>query len=346
MQFCCSVRFRAKSYMLHGDDASILTNPPMRHGIGPHLSEQVPDSSGLLTVSNLGHDGCETDTDSEMETLYKDRRSSDRPTTPNSNTSGMVPLVTSSTSDGLAQETAEPGLSTAVNTLPVNPYTSEYNYESCYEYPNGDVIETLQVLSENQVFRAKSIGWACLHLQSFKAVVRSDREVKVCPRRGLLKADSKTYQTVSARNRKQSTGAPTVEVSLERVDIVEKLCLGVYRCPYCDFVERPRSPLVGKNKNSAPRPPVRKRALEDRVLGAPERTASKLVICLLGQAPASDLRIAYHSTNRASKDRHDMLSKIKSKGSTSYFFALEQIPGISIIEFSSFKEEDGHCRVH
>lgn len=158
----------------------------------------------------------------------------------------------------MAQEEDDPNPSTADNTSPANLHTPKYNYRSCYEYPNGDVIETLQVLPEAKVTRAKSTGWACLCLQSVKALVRSDSEVRIYPRRGFLKADSTTYQTVSASKRKQLTEAPIVERSLERVDVVEKFCLGVYRCPYCDFVERPRSPVVAKNRYSVPRPPVQK----------------------------------------------------------------------------------------
>ncbi|KAF9177213.1 hypothetical protein BGZ50_008999 [Haplosporangium sp. Z 11] len=32
-------------------------------------------------------------------------------------------------------------------------------------------------------------------------------------------------------------------------------CLGVYKCPDCDFVERPRVPLTGAKKSALPRPP-------------------------------------------------------------------------------------------
>jgi len=250
------------------------------------LSEQALDSPGFLTDCNLDHDGSATDTDSEKESLHKvfdnmfkvqrlhkqrhnqpliyslhnlkGRRGNDRPTASNSGTSGAIPLVTSPTAHGVAQEADDHNSSTAVNASLVNPSTPEYDHMSCYEYPNGDIVETLHVLPEDQEFRAKSTGWACLHLQSSKALVRRDCEVKVNQRRGQLKADCKTYQTVSVTKRKALTEAPIVEGSLERVDIVEKLCLGVYRCPYCHFVERPRSPLVGKNRNSVPRPAVQR----------------------------------------------------------------------------------------
>ncbi|KAF9911562.1 hypothetical protein EC991_003026 [Linnemannia zychae] len=133
------------------------------------------------------------------------------------------------------------------------------------KYPNGKVVETVEYFSPDDGLRAKSTGWVTLCLQSFRSLVLRDKNVKVQQRKDGLKALSSTFITILAAMKKaKRTGSvfentPDYEErgdGYERVDIVESICLGVYYCPEpnCEYVERPRQPTSGKNRQSRPRP--------------------------------------------------------------------------------------------
>ncbi|KAF9430947.1 hypothetical protein BGZ94_001693 [Podila epigama] len=130
-----------------------------------------------------------------------------------------------------------------------------YAHPSSHEFPNGNVVETIELLPSDQDFRSKSTGWALLPLQSYRAIVKKDCDVKVSQHTGLLRAQRSTYRSLCNLKKK---GRDMDNETEERVDIAEKICFGVYKCPQCDFCERPRLPVSGKNKNATPRPPVRK----------------------------------------------------------------------------------------
>ncbi|KAG0321135.1 hypothetical protein BGZ97_012041, partial [Linnemannia gamsii] len=77
-----------------------------------------------------------------------------------------------------------------------------YNHPSGYEFPNGNIVEAIQLLPSDQDSRSKSTGWALLPLQSFKAVVRKNCNVK----------KKRLDYHIDSDNE-------------ERVDIAEKICL-------------------------------------------------------------------------------------------------------------------------
>ncbi|KAF9573708.1 hypothetical protein BGW38_008390, partial [Lunasporangiospora selenospora] len=130
-------------------------------------------------------------------------------------------------------------------------------HSSSYEYPNGNVVETIDVLPTDEVYRVKSTGWACLTPQSWSGAVKPDGEVVVKLSDGAMKPDTKTFKIL--RNSDHQTQALLKEKQLEKVDIVKRLCIGVYRCPYCAYSERPRIPQRGKkNSSTTPEPPKSK----------------------------------------------------------------------------------------
>ncbi|KAF9117818.1 hypothetical protein BGW39_001762 [Mortierella sp. 14UC] len=143
-----------------------------------------------------------------------------------------------------------------VELSPMKSNVSIYNHPSSHEFPNGNVVGTIQLLPSDQDFRSKSTGWALLPLQSFKALVRKNCDVKVYLHAGILKAQSCTFQKLHSLKKKLDNHIDSVNE--ERVNIAEKICFGVYKCPKCEFSERPRFPETGKNRNSIPRPPVGK----------------------------------------------------------------------------------------
>ncbi|KAF9914518.1 hypothetical protein FBU30_002517, partial [Linnemannia zychae] len=138
---------------------------------------------------------------------------------------------------------------------PTASNTADYNYFSNYEFPNGDIVETIQRLPSDQTFRAKSSGWTLLPLQSFKAIVKKNNSVKVRPHAGILKAQSSTFQSLFSLKKKKKDYNIDSDAE-EQVDIAEKICFGVYKCPKCEFSERPRFPKGAKTRDSIPRPPV------------------------------------------------------------------------------------------
>ncbi|KAF9922969.1 hypothetical protein FBU30_006897, partial [Linnemannia zychae] len=135
-------------------------------------------------------------------------------------------------------------------------------YESSPEYPNGDVVETINLQPNDEALRARSTQWAFLRPQSFKALVYHNCDVAVFPYKGSLIADHNTYEkVVTKKNAAQTEGVDFDEWKVpgyERVDIIEASCMGIYFCAQtdCTTIERPRVPISGKTKYSNPRPPT------------------------------------------------------------------------------------------
>jgi len=137
------------------------------------------------------------------------------------------------------------------------PFSPIYDYESCYEFPNGDVVETIDLLPSDQVYRAKSTGWACLTPRSWKGAVKDDGIVVINSHSGGMKPDTSSFKVL--HNKDIKTQRLVENGMLEQVDIIQRLCFGVYRCPRCDYSERPRIPQKGKkDRSTIPIPPKSK----------------------------------------------------------------------------------------
>ncbi|KAG0353526.1 hypothetical protein BGX24_007244 [Mortierella sp. AD032] len=59
-----------------------------------------------------------------------------------------------------------------------SPVPRRYNYVSSPEYPNGKVVETVELLPSDDALRARSTGWSILRHQSFRSLVLRDIVVK------------------------------------------------------------------------------------------------------------------------------------------------------------------------
>lgn len=271
-------------------------------------------------------------------------------------------------------------------------FTPVYDHQSCYEYPNGDVVETIDVLPSDEMRRAMSTGWACLTLQSWSGAVELDGEVAVESIDGVMKPNSETFKVMLKNDIR--THKLVKEGLLEEVKIARRLCFGVYRCPHCAYSDRPRIPQNGKkNSNTVPLPPkskcfthkcelvwhrctasmvslfyhgrlkaevhhvgihnhekppplradvISKRAFDQRVVAAPERTPGKLTIGNGLQGPVGNLHEAYHHVGRIARERHILLGKTKTTPTMASFLGLEKTLGIEFFGSSSFRAKDGH----
>ncbi|KAG0272442.1 hypothetical protein BGZ95_011813 [Linnemannia exigua] len=181
-----------------------------------------------------------------------------------------------------------------------------YNHPSNHEFPNGNVVETIQLLPSDQDFRSKSTGWALLTLQSFKALVKKNCDVKVHLHAGILKAQSCTFQTLLTLNKKLDYHIDSDNE--ERVDIAEKICFGVYKCPKCEFSQRPRLPKTGKNRNSIPRPPVGKCRTHLGNLEWKRCSASAVIVCYYGRMKTEIHHRGTHNHPKPPQMRVDILA--------------------------------------
>ncbi|KAG0362323.1 hypothetical protein BGX24_005126 [Mortierella sp. AD032] len=133
----------------------------------------------------------------------------------------------SDTTGTVIKSLARDASSSIVDLSPTKSNVSIYNHPSSHEFPNGNVVEAIQLPSD-QDFPSKSTGWALLPLQSFKALVRKNCDVKVYPHAGILKAQSCTSQKLRSLKKKK-LDSHVVSDNKERVDIAEKICFGVYK---------------------------------------------------------------------------------------------------------------------
>ncbi|KAG9062303.1 hypothetical protein KI688_005217 [Linnemannia hyalina] len=134
-----------------------------------------------------------------------------------------------------------------VDLPPTKPDTIVYNHPSSPEFPNGNIVETIQFLPSDQDSRAKFTGWALLPLQSFKALVRKNCDVKVCLHAGILKAQSGTFQTLLSLKKKK-LDCHTNNDNEERVNIAEKICFGVYKKIHVDRLAKDVMTISNKHK--------------------------------------------------------------------------------------------------
>ncbi|KAK5809656.1 hypothetical protein F5H01DRAFT_415603 [Linnemannia elongata] len=325
-----------------------------------HPLERSPPFMKSQTFGDT--DDCMNDSDEEKKTLSKNRYCTNGLIAPEMDgSSGRSPDLEHTSLDCSPSDVAE--TPTMVHFTPV------YDHQSCYEYPNGDVVGTIDVLP-----------------------MELDGEVAVESIDGVMKPNSETFKVMLKNDIR--THKLVKEGLLEEVKIARRLCFGVYRCPHCAYSDRPRIPQNGKkNSNTVPLPPkskcfthkcelvwhrctasmvslfyhgrlkaevhhvgihnhekpppwradvISKRAFDQRVVAAPERTPDKLTIGNGLQGPVGDLHGAYHHVGRIARERHILLGKTKTTATMASFLGLEKTLGIEFFGSPSFRAKNGH----
>ena len=198
--------------------------------------------------------------------------------------------------------------SDVAETLTMVHFAPVYDHQSCYEYPNGDVVETIDVLPSDEVRRAMSTGWACLTLQSWSVAVELDGEVAVETIDGVMKPNSETFKVMLKNDIR--THKLVEEGLLEEVKITRRLCFGVYRCPHCAYSHRPRIPQNGKkNSDTVPLPPKSKCFTHKCELVWHRCTASMVSLFYHGRLKAEVHHVGIHNHEKPPPLRADVISR-------------------------------------
>ncbi|KAF9920857.1 hypothetical protein FBU30_009192 [Linnemannia zychae] len=270
----------------HHDDQCNSHSSTLHSNNGDH--DNNDDERNEYDTNDIHNDISGEETESDVEMGNADKR----------NTTQLIVI------DDVAGTTSGPS-----NPSSTDPNSMTYNYPSNHEYPNGNVVETIRLLPSDQEFRAKSTGWALLTLQSFKAIVGKGCDVKTHVHNSTLKAQTNTYQTLYALKRKHNMDAYSINNdNRERVDIAEKICLGVYKCPMCDFSERPRMPKTGRNMHSRPRPSTTQCSTHKMALDWHRCSASAVIIYYHDRMKTEIHHVGFHNHLKPPLMRTDVLT--------------------------------------